>query len=170
MFTSAEAAARSAQRFYRDTVAPRLAGLPYLNPRLDVEAVGFRAWHAQWLGCLVTPWSINLMLLPRDGHEWRALPVGEKRREQFPAGEFEFVCAIDEGLGEHHDCSLFSPTLEFVDQTAARHAALAALAALEGLDGLASFPLDSDASETGGRERNSRRRFLRSWVGSPDGH
>lgn len=170
MFATAEAAACSAHRFFTDTVAPRVAGLPYVNARLTVEAVGFRAWHGQWLGCVVTPWSINLMLLPQDAQAWPALKPGEKRRERFPAGDFEFVCAVDDGLGEHHDCSLFSPALQFADQEAARKTALAALTALADLDDLAGFPLDSDASEQSEPGSMSRRRFLRSWVGSPDGH
>ena len=36
-----------------------------LNPALSVEAVGFRPWDEHWLGVLVTPWFMNLWLMPR---------------------------------------------------------------------------------------------------------
>ena len=42
-----------------------MAGVPMLNPALRVQAVGFRHWQSHWLGVLVTPWFMNLMLLPR---------------------------------------------------------------------------------------------------------
>ena len=43
----------------------RMAGLPILNEQLRVEALGFRDWQAVRVGALVTPWSINLVILPR---------------------------------------------------------------------------------------------------------
>jgi [NiFe] hydrogenase assembly HybE family chaperone len=107
----------------------RMEGLPFLNPALRVEAVGFRAWQGEWLGALVTPWSVNLVLLPGDG-AWTALPPGGERVATLPAGRFPFVAGADDELGEYHACSLFSPALAFVDHDAARATAEAALAAL----------------------------------------
>lgn len=108
----------------------RMAGLPFLNPRLHVEAVGFREWEGQWLGVLVTPWSINLVLLPASG-PWPRLSTGAERFVDLPAGRFRFIAGFDAALGEYHACSLFSPALEFADQEAARATALAALRALQ---------------------------------------
>ena len=44
----------------------RMIDVPMLNPRLAVQAVGFRDWRGGWLGILITPWFMNLMLLPGD--------------------------------------------------------------------------------------------------------
>jgi [NiFe] hydrogenase assembly HybE family chaperone len=107
----------------------RMADVPILNARLRVEAVGFREWDGQWLGALVTPWSLNLMLLPGTG-AWTSLPSGRERFVDFPAGRFRFISAHVAPLGESHGCSLFSPVLEFADHEAARLTAAAALAAL----------------------------------------
>ena len=107
----------------------RMADLPFLNPALRVESVGFRQWEGQWLGALVTPWSVNLVLLPGEG-AWEALPMGGERYAVMPAGRFRFIAAVDEELGEYHACSLFSPALEFADHEAARATAEAALSAL----------------------------------------
>ena len=38
-----------------------------VNPALAVEAVGFRPWGEHWLGILITPWFMNLVLMPRVG-------------------------------------------------------------------------------------------------------
>ena len=36
----------------------RMAGLPIVNPKIDVRAVDFRRWGNDWIGVMVTPWSI----------------------------------------------------------------------------------------------------------------
>jgi [NiFe] hydrogenase assembly HybE family chaperone len=107
----------------------RMEGLPFLNERLRVEAVGFREWQGQWLGALVTPWCLNLLLLPGKG-EWTPLAAGAERFVAFPAGRFRFIAGHEASLGESHSCSLFSPVLEFTDHEAARLTAQAALAGL----------------------------------------
>jgi [NiFe] hydrogenase assembly HybE family chaperone len=114
----------------------RMQDLVFLNPNLRVEAVGFRAWEGQWLGALVTPWSLNLLLLPGEG-EWTSLAAGAERFVAFPAGCFRFIAGHEAGVGESHGCSLFSPVLEFADHEAARLTAEAALAALFEADALA---------------------------------
>ena len=72
---------------FRAVQAQRMQGLPFLNPAIEVEAVAFVPWKQYWLGAMVTPWSINLLLAPRDPGAFRPLPAGEKRRCLFPAGE-----------------------------------------------------------------------------------
>jgi [NiFe] hydrogenase assembly HybE family chaperone len=115
---------------YRHVQATRMSGLPFLNPALAVEAVGFAPWRAHWLGVIVTPWFMNLVVAPRDASQWKSLPPGEKRRYSFPAGDYDFISAREEGVGEFFICSLFSPVLEFDDQPTARYVAAQALAAL----------------------------------------
>jgi [NiFe] hydrogenase assembly HybE family chaperone len=107
----------------------RMAGLPFLNEQLRVEAVGFRPWQGEWLGALVTPWFVNLLLLPGEG-EWTALAPGGERIVTLPAGSFRFVAGHDEEIGEYHACSLFSPAQAFADHETARAVAAASLAAL----------------------------------------
>ena len=85
-----------------------MADLPFLNPKLRVESVGFRPWQGQWLGALVTPWSLNLVLLPGEG-QWETLAMGGERFAALPAGRYRFIAGHDEELGEYHACSLFSP-------------------------------------------------------------
>ena len=101
-------------------VAVRMRGLDFVNPALEVEAVGFAPWENCWLGVMLTPWFMSLALLPRDPVRWQPLAVGEKRRYRFPAGVYEFIGAADAVAGDYQMCSLFSPVLEFDDQATAR--------------------------------------------------
>lgn len=145
---------RALEATYRLVQATRMAGLPFLNERLEVEAVGFAPWKAHWLGVMVSPWFMNLVVAPRDATGWRCLPAGEKRRYTFPAGDYDFVSAHEAGVGEFFVCSLFSPVTEFDGQDAARFVAEHALAAL--LDP-ANDPRSSEASDAPGPIAQAKR-------------
>jgi [NiFe] hydrogenase assembly HybE family chaperone len=97
----------------------RMTGMPLLNPALEVQSVGFRLWENYCLGVLITPWFMNLMLLPLDGNEWEELPSGTKINQSFPSGTCEFILGEEEGIGRYLMCSLFSPVFEFQNQEAA---------------------------------------------------
>ena len=111
-------------------VAARMRPLNVYNAALDVEAVAFAPWNDAWLGVMLTPWFMNLMLLPRDRARWRSLPTGTKRHYHFPAGAYEFVGASDAAIGEYQVCSLFSPLHEFSDHATAQLVATLAREAL----------------------------------------
>jgi len=111
----------------------RMDGVPILNARLEVEAVGTRVWNSSTLTVLITPWFINLMLLPGSDEQaeaWNALTLTSGVLHRFPAGRFDFLVGEEAGVGRYQMCSLFSPVLEFEDQEAARIASTAALDAL----------------------------------------
>jgi [NiFe] hydrogenase assembly HybE family chaperone len=113
----------------------RMQAIPILNEALRVDAVGFRRWQDFWLGVLVTPWCMNLVLMPAEPAFWPALRVGDKSTHLFPAGRFDFIfgreALLGEGArGETLMCSLFSPMFEFADHDGARDTALACLDAL----------------------------------------
>ena len=108
----------------------RMQGLPFLNPALCVEAVGFRPWKEFWLGVMVTPWMMNLMLLPREMESWPMVARGERQDYPFPSGNYDFIMAHDDALGEYMMCSLFSPTQQFGDHETARQTAEFVLKAL----------------------------------------
>ncbi len=111
---------------YREIHLRRMMGLPFLNDALDVEAVAFAPWNGSWLGVMVTPWFINLMLVPREPDAWKPLAFGDKRTYRFPAGPYEFIGGDDALIGPYQSCSLFSPVPEFEDHaTAVMVAALA---------------------------------------------
>jgi len=108
----------------------RMADVPMLNPALRVQAVGFRIREAECVGVLITPWFMNLMLLPLAGDAWDGLPPGSKLEQAFPSGSYEFILGEEEGIGRYLMCSLFSPVFEFEDQAAAVATAEAVLTGL----------------------------------------
>jgi [NiFe] hydrogenase assembly HybE family chaperone len=97
----------------------RMADVPILNPDLEVQAVGFRIWEERCLGVLITPWFMNLMLLPLDSDDWAGQSSGNKVKHVFPSGHYEFMVGEEDGIGHYQMCSLFSPVFEFQTQDAA---------------------------------------------------
>lgn len=118
------------ERVFAEIHATRMQGMPFVNPALRVEAVGFRRWDGRWLGVLITPWFMNLMLVPDADAGWHHVRYGDSVSYALPAGVFEFISAREPMLGDYQMCSLFSPMFEFVDPDGARATAVAALAAL----------------------------------------
>jgi [NiFe] hydrogenase assembly HybE family chaperone len=137
--------------------ALRMRDLGFFNPALRVEAIGFAPWQAHWLGVMVTPWFINLMLLPREGPP--AVRPGAKRGHRFPAGDYEFIGGHDAVIGAYEICSLFSPVLEFADHETAREVARLALGALLDPDPETATPTEESTAASG--LPMSKRDFLR---------
>jgi [NiFe] hydrogenase assembly HybE family chaperone len=110
---------------FADIQQQRMAGIPILNPVLRVQAVDFQLYQQTWLGVLISPWFMNILLMRDDG-----LAVGTKVMHNFPAGQFEFTVAREDALGFYQSCSLYSPMLAFDQQDTAVQTAQAALRAL----------------------------------------
>jgi [NiFe] hydrogenase assembly HybE family chaperone len=135
----------------------RMQDVPILNAALEVEAVGLRPWNGCVLGALVTPWFINLVVLPGEG-PWRSLRPTESVWYAFPSGRFQFIAADEPGIGEYHACSLLSPVLEFADHETARETARVAVESLFDPTLLGEEPPPPAGDEP---ESMNRRNFLR---------
>lgn len=172
----AAAVAARVEQAFAQIAATRMQGLPFVNPALTVEAVGFRRWEGRWLGVLVTPWCMNLMLLPDEPCRWQHARYGDALAYALPAGVFEFISAREPLLGvDYQSCSLFSPMFEFGDQDGARATAQAALGALfdgatqAGREGPGA-PMPAPAAEPQRPAGVSKRDFLRGrWNGDTGG-
>ncbi len=90
----------------------RMADLPICNPAVQVQAVGFHAWNEHWVGVLVTPWTISLVLMPGENTPLKTLGADEKMLWEFPSGNYEFMGLNEPALGTCHICSLISPVID----------------------------------------------------------
>jgi [NiFe] hydrogenase assembly HybE family chaperone len=96
-----------------------MQGLPFLNPALAVEAVGFRPLDKHQLGVLITPWFMNLVLLPAMNTA-SIFSAGGKITIRLPSGPIEFTAACDEELGTYLTAALFGSVSDIPDQETAR--------------------------------------------------
>ena len=118
------------QQRYRAIASGPMRGMPVCNPRLEVATVAFREFEERPLGILITPWCMNLMLMPGPGDRWDESDCGQCLLQRFPAGEFRFVHGWDKVIGAYGSCSLYSPMFDFADQDAALATGEAAMSAL----------------------------------------
>jgi [NiFe] hydrogenase assembly HybE family chaperone len=132
LFSSAlpEIRAQQLQVQFQSIHSERMSNVSVINDNIDVEAVGFREWQGHILGVLVTPWFMNLMLLPGMDENWSDYRPGTKQSFLFNAGSFEFVVGKEDNIGLFMSCSMFSPMFEFDSHQAA---VVTAKALIEGL-------------------------------------
>jgi [NiFe] hydrogenase assembly HybE family chaperone len=125
-----EAAAARLEADFREVYNGKMRDVPLVNAALAVEAVGFRLYEGRPVGVLISPWFMNLVLLPAEGEDWSTLVAGEKEEIAFPSGSYEFVHNTREMVGGYKACSLFSPMGDFANQSKAVEVARAVMSAL----------------------------------------
>jgi [NiFe] hydrogenase assembly HybE family chaperone len=99
---------------------PRMRDLPFYNDRLDVEAVGFRDWESHRLGILITPWFINLVLLPGTADDWSALRQGDQSDWHLPAETIRFTASCPDDGDVYLTAPVFTNVIGVPDHEAAK--------------------------------------------------
>jgi [NiFe] hydrogenase assembly HybE family chaperone len=125
----AEGTARLVAAF-REIYNGAMRDVPLVNRSLAVEAVGFRPVEGRILGVLLTPWFMNLVLLPGPDDDWSGLVPGAREDVAFPSGVYEFIHGNRPQAGGYKACSLFSPVQEFASQLQAVEVARAVMIAV----------------------------------------
>jgi len=111
-----------AERFH-NIHEQRMLGLPFINANLAVETVGFREFQDFEIGVLITPWFMNLILLP-GAEIGTDIEQGHSVNACFPSDDIEFTAAQDEELGLYFSAVLFSTVADIPDQATARDLAV----------------------------------------------
>jgi len=147
---------------YQHVWQSRMSDLPFVNPALAVEVIGFARQQGDWIGVVVTPWFINLFLFSGGGELWGDIPAGERRYVNLPCGTLQFIADDDPDLGPYQYCPLIAPVSSVADMATARQAALDAMAAV--MTPPAPPVVDAAPAEPAKRDV-SRRGFLRALSG-----
>jgi len=142
-------------------IARTMRDLPLYNPALDVEAWGFVRLDGNTLiGVLITPWFMNLVLLPETPEPVEPNRYGEACKRALPGGEMLFLYGGDEAVGAFRAASLHSPMDVFLDQPQARAEARLRLA--QALTGREEPAVDGGVASSARMRRTlSRRDILR---------
>ena len=116
-------------RHFESIHREHMQGLPIVNPQLQVEAIGFVEFGDNEIGILITPWFMNLVLLPGGG-DYASSDQGSAVELALPGGKYEFNITHDEDLGTFLTAVLFRTVADFPDQHTARQVAEAVLETL----------------------------------------
>ncbi len=123
-----QAVADSLVQAFESIQQEEMQDIPLLNPLLRVEALGFREYQGRIIGIIITPWFMNLIMLPGENDNWDDLQLGDKQKHEFPANTYTFLVNEIDGVGRCLSNSLYSPMNEFYDQD---HAVAAAKSFLD---------------------------------------
>jgi [NiFe] hydrogenase assembly HybE family chaperone len=104
---------------FRKIEGGAMDGLPICHAGLTSEWVGGRRWGEYWLGCLITPWTLQLLLLPATAAA-ESLREGDVRVQEFPQGPLTFRAIESPDLGTYQSCGLCSPVTGYPSQEAIR--------------------------------------------------
>lgn len=115
-----------------------MQGMPLLNSSIKVETLGFQYYQDRVIGIVITPWLMNIILLPAEDEDWSGLTLGHKQSHTFPSKTLKFLVNDIDGIGFCQTHSLFSPMNKFSSH---EHAVSTAQVFLD------SLMIDSTASE-----------------------
>lgn len=107
---------------FRRIELDQMHGLPVCNGCLTTEIVGLTRFGHYWVGALITPWTLQLLLLPATA-EAECLVEGDHRTLEFPQGPVVFMASENADLGVYLACSLMSPLHDFPSQEVIRQTA-----------------------------------------------
>lgn len=148
---------------YRHVWQTRMHDMPFVNAALVVEAIGFARFEGDWLGVVITPWFLNLLLISGGGQLWGDIPAGERRYLNLPCGTLQFLADDDPDIGPYQYCPLIAPVSNISDMATARQAATDAL---ESVFGKPAAPLpDSALPDEPAKTAVSRRGFFQRLAG-----
>lgn len=136
-------------------------GMPE-NKHLEVTALGFSRYRGDWLGVLVTPSFVRLLLLPGGGSLWGDIPAGQRRYLELAGGTLTFFAEEAASLGPYQWAALVDSVASLPDMATARLLALDGLRLATGaLPDLAPVPVEPAPAV-------SRRGFFRRLAGKKE--
>lgn len=132
------------EEYFGDIYQKHMKSLELCHQSLRVQAVGFQQWEGQWIGVMITPWFMNLMVIPQDESLWPDMKEGKGHELylEFPYGVLTFEPRLDADIGKHLVCSLASPMDKFSDQ---KEAVAVANEVLQMLKRIPTKTVDRDA-------------------------
>ncbi len=98
---------------FRETDAV-MRDLPIYNAKVAIEAIGFQPFgESALIGVVLTPWFMNLVLLPLAPEPMRMGDIGRPVEVPLPVGKRTFVIGGNDVIGLYRAHSLHSPVLTF---------------------------------------------------------
>lgn len=93
---------------YERIAREQMADLPFYHTAMPIvaECVLF---EEQWLGCVLTPWMLSVVVLPGPDQHWPRRGSGERLALQLPCGDMTFMVGELPEIGQLLACSLMSP-------------------------------------------------------------
>ncbi|MNJ12936.1 MULTISPECIES: hydrogenase-2 assembly chaperone [Aeromonas] len=86
----------------------QMQGLPFYHATMPIVAQCV-LFEGQWLGCVLTPWMLSLVVLPGPDQLWPVRSNSDRLALQLPCGNMTFMVGELPETGQLLACSLMSP-------------------------------------------------------------
>ncbi|WP_145590049.1 hydrogenase-2 assembly chaperone [Yersinia aleksiciae] len=97
------------EHVFGQIAADEMRGLPFYRDHIPLRACGFQLFEQQWIGALLTPWMLSLVVFPGPEQRWQRRVVGERLMLALPCGPLGFTVSEVAGCGQYLSRSLMSP-------------------------------------------------------------
>ncbi len=93
---------------YERIAREEMQALPFYHPAMPIVAE-CTLFEGQWLGCVLTPWMLSVVVLPGPDQLWPVRSSSERLALQLPCGNLTFMVGTLSETGQLLACSLMSP-------------------------------------------------------------
>ena len=93
---------------YERIAQQEMQALPFYHPAMPIVAE-CTLFEGQWLGCVLTPWMLSLVVLPGPDQRWPVRSSSDRLALQLPCGNMTFMVGELPETGQLLACSLMSP-------------------------------------------------------------
>ncbi|MBV7468549.1 hydrogenase-2 assembly chaperone [Aeromonas media] len=93
---------------YERIAREEMQALPFYHPAMPI-LVECTLFEGQWLGCVLTPWMLSVVVLPGPDQLWPVRSSSDRLALQLPCGNMTFMVGELPETGQLLACSLMSP-------------------------------------------------------------
>ena len=90
-------------------VAENMQDLPFYRHDIPCFTPNFVLFEGQWVGTVLTPWMISIVVLPGPNQQWEVRTIGDKLGLQLPYKTITFTVSSVDSVPQYLSSSLLSP-------------------------------------------------------------
>ena len=92
-----------------EQISVNMQDQPFYRHDIPCFTPNFILYEGQWIGTVLTPWMISIIVIPGPEQLWEGRTVGDKLGLQLPYKTMTFTVSSINSIPQYLSCSLLSP-------------------------------------------------------------